>query len=437
MFYPQLKRFNRTFKLRQVIFFIIFSGLVSFSPALLAQDVNEESAYFTHLQQVYFENQDHQYDAYLLPRLTWYDILFPNSPQLDQVNFILADLLRQQGKRYPAFFYFSKLIFLHPSSKLQKDALAKIHVLLPALTELHIVERSDSIEAVLNRQPPASSPEEGYFNFLSFVYSLRSDSLEEHLIEGIHHYRLRFGVNAQYNDILLFWESKLFSKKGAPKTASALLRELIALYPGSEIIPKALLNLALIEDKVFKNYDKTRDLLLSVVNNYPEASESAQAQFLLARVYEIDLHKPDLAIENYRLVVEAFSQSAKRCQALFRLGDLLYEQNDYTGAVQAYMQYYEECADSVAAIQALQKVAEISDQQFHDLERLAGTLLLLANHSANDSTAAEYLYRVAEIYAGMPDQKNKAQKACQLILKEYKHSPVAEKAARLLQKISE
>lgn len=406
--------------------------LLPFFSRLFAQDTPSEADYFTHLQQLYFENSQHRYDDYLLERLENFDLLFPESKQLDQIYFMLGEITKARREPYRSFYYFAKLIFTKPSSKLKKDAVTRIDSLLTSPGELQLAERSDSIFSEFNKIPAATSPEESAFNLLSFIYSLSCDSLQAPFMAGARHYRQRFGLQAAHNDILLLWQVRIFNAQGSPATAKALLRELIALYPKSDVLPAAWLDLAAIEQDYFKNYTAARDDLLQVIDNFPESEQSARAQFRLARLFERYLHQPQLALENYRLVADAFAASPYRCPALFQLGKLLAENKDYTASAQAYMQYYEHCADSGRAVLALQQIADMCEHKLHNQPQLAATLLLLAQHTPNDSAAAGYLFRAATIYSQMPDQKEKAREACRIILKQYPNTSVAQKAAELL-----
>jgi len=401
--------------------------------AAFAQESDTENAYFTHLQQIYFENNADQYDGYLLPALKNYFVHFPRSAQEDQIDFMLANILRQEQRDFSAFYYFARLLFVYPASTLRRQAAQNVDSLLLHARSMGFREQSDTIHTALSSCKPGAEKQENLFAFFSFIYMLNMDSLQADLLEDIDRYSIIYGIKAAYSDLLLMWKAQIYLHKHDYYAARASLLEIIALFPKSAIMPKVLLACARLNEAHLQKFNRSKEYLVKIINDYPASEESAEAQFLLGRLYEEGLKKPTLAIENYRLFLQNFPQNRLRCRAFIHLAQLLEDHNTYNEALQTYMEYYQECADSAGAINALQQILRISKEQLHDRQRYAETLLLLAGKAENDSLSAEYLYQAAESFAGLEGKKERARQTCRLILQRFSHTKSALKAKELLQ----
>lgn len=413
-----------------VVFIILFSWAIT-----KARSDAVENTYFTHLQQIYFENTSGRYNSYLLPALKNFFVRFPHSAQEDQVTFMLANIYQQKQRDFSAFYYFTRLLFVYPASTLLAQAEQNADSLLQGSRNMAFHERSDSLRRILKTVTPGSEQQENLFAFFSFIYMLNVDSLQQDLLEDIYRYRTVFGMDAPYGDLLLMWKAKIYLHAHEYFAARASLLEFIALFPQSAIMPKVLLTCAQISAEPLQAYDAAKKYFVQLINDFPDSPQSAEAQFFLGRLYEKDLHNRRLAVENYRLFLQNFPQHRLRCRAFARLGPLLTEEENYTEALQTYMQYYQACADSAGALNALQQILYLANNKLHDAQRSAKTLLLLAAHSDNDSLSAAYLYRAAATFAGTADQKKRAEETCRLLIKRFPDTESAIRAKRLLESL--
>ncbi len=397
-----------------------------------AQSNGVENTYFTHLQQIYFENSANQYNEYLLPALKNYFVRFPQSTQEDQITFMLAKTLQKERRNFSSFYYFARLLFVYQASTLRRQAAQNADSLLLQSHNMAFHEQRDSLHTVFISVKPGSEEQENLFAFFSFIYMLNIDSLQSDLLEDIDRYRIVYGITAPYSDLLLMWKAQIYLHKHDYFAARASLLELIALYPKSAIMPKTLLASAKLSEKPLRKYDEAREYLLKIMNDFPASEESAEAQFLLGRLYENDFKNRRLAIENYRLFIQNFPENRLRCQAFRRLAHLLEQEKIYSEALQTYMQYYQVCADSSGAADALQQILRIAKEKLHDRQRYAETLLLLAAKTENDSLSADYLYQAAETFAGLNGQSERARRTCHLIIKQFSGTKSAMRAKKLL-----
>lgn len=395
----------------------------------------DESTYFNYLQQTYFENSKGKLNRFLIEEFYQYQLTFPNSDQDDQVLWMLGDIFEKENKQYSALIKYIKIIFLHPKSKLIEQTRLRIKALLSSITDLEFTQRKDQISKQIIENYPLQNYQDAFFEWLSFIYSLNISRLNSVLLKEINLYNQIFKDSFKNNDVLCFWQGCLYEKENNINMAAANYTKLVTLYPESIFRSLALYKTAYFNYSKFGEFNKAIDGFLEVINSYSTSDSAGNAQFYLAELYETGLKNNDEALNNYRLLLEAFPDNPLCLKALKRIAKISYSKKQYEDAAVAYMQLFEKYPDDDFAPEALDKIETIYSVKFKDFERSASILKLYASHFKTHENAAEHLYRAAEIYAFKLDNISEAVSVCQKIIKGFKGSDYADKAEKLIIKL--
>lgn len=395
----------------------------------------DESTYFNYLQQTYFENTKGKLNRFLIEEFYQYQLTFPNSDQDDQVLWMLGDIFEKENKQYSALIKYIKIYFLHPKSKLIEQVRLRIKALLSSMKDLEFTQKKDQISKQIIKNYPLQNYQDAYFEWLSFIYSLNISRLNSVLLKEINLYNQIFKDSFKTNDVLCFWQGCLYEKENNINMAAANYTKLLTLYPESIFRSLALYKTAYFNYSKFCEYNKAIDGFLEVINSYSTSDSAGNAQFYLAELYETGLKNNDEALNNYRLLLEAFPDNPLCLKALKRIAKISYSKKQYEDAAAAYMQLFEKYPDDDFAPEALDKIEIIYSGKFNDFERSASILKLYASHFKTHENAAEHLYRAAEIYAFKLDNISEAVSVCQQIIKGFKGSDYADKAEKLIKKL--
>jgi len=81
---------------------------------------------FSYIQQLYFENSEHQFDPYLLKELPALLESAPPNAQTEEILWMLASTEEWNGLKYKALLNYYKILFLYPQSKFKEESISKI-----------------------------------------------------------------------------------------------------------------------------------------------------------------------------------------------------------------------------------------------------------------------------------------------------------------------
>ncbi len=396
---------------------------------------NYQDAYFEWLSFIYSLNIS-QLNSVLLKEINLYNQIFKDSfKNNDALCFWQGCLYEKENKQYSALIKYIKIYFLHPKSKLIEQVRLRIKALLSSMKDLEFTQKKDQISKQIIINYPLQNYQEAYFEWLSFIYSLNISRLNSVLLKEINLYNQIFKNSFKNNDALCFWQGCLYEKENNINMAAANYTKLLALYPESIFRSLALYKTAYFNYSKFGEYNKAIDGFLEVINSYSTSDSAGNAQFYLAELYETGLKNNDEALNNYRLLLEAFPDNPLCLKALKRIAKISYGKKQYEDAAAAYMQLFEKYPDDDFAPEALDKIETIYSVKFKDFERSASILKLYASHFKTHENAAEHLYRAAEIYAFKLDNISEAVSVCQQIIKGFKGSDYADKAEKLIKKL--
>ncbi len=273
----------------------------------------------------------------------------------------------------------------------------------------------------------------------------------------------------------LIYDSKLriagfyIKEKKDPLKALEIAESLVNQNPPPEIAGKAW-NLVAIASYEMKNYDKSAEALLNILNKYPNAvvneeqlawlaqyyidsqkweqailvlkkmletlkdyPQPQKLQFKLAECYQ-NLGKEDEAIKEYLKVLEIAPTSAYASEALYKVAQIYERKDDIDKA----MQFYDKCANSSStetSARAQFRLAQIYEQK-GEFEKAGRNYLKVAILFLHPELSPESLWRASNCYLRIND-KAKAETALKELLNDFPSHPLAEQAKNFIQEITE
>jgi len=395
-----------------VILFILIS--ISFAQK---DNISE----FDFLQQLYFENTEHQFDSFLVQKLqTWLSVN-PADEQSSQVIWMLANLQESTGQKYKALLNYYKLLYLFPTNKFNTDCKSRIDTLVIKF------RLPDTLRSTRKEFLNITDSQQANFEFISFIYEIDSDPLATALIEEIELFCL-ISTNSRYNDILFLWCAHLYEKINKPYFAEAFYKQALQLYPQSTVRPQVLYHQALLYWHKLKKYELAKNKFVELINSASETGFSAEAQFYLAAMYDVSLDNSTEAKNNYLLFYQNYPVHPKISLALKRIAQINELDKNWLEARSFYQLFYETSPADSFALTALLRIETISLDRLNDYKSAAVVMLIEANHSADD----EKMYRAAEIYLDKLNDKPEAKKILQRLIKDFPDSEFVDKAKKRL-----
>ncbi len=188
-----------------------------------------------------------------------------------------------------------------------------------------------------------------------------------------------------------------FYQLGDEKEALLRFKALRWRYPGSNLTAEVVFWLA---DYYYRHneFNLARRYFLSLIQDFPKSNLAADAYYSLGLI-AANKSRPQEAIENFKRAME-FNKPELNVKAVFALGDLFYELEDYTQALTFYRKGIVLAPEKEAP--ALQiKIAESLEAK-GDLESAISEYL---KASADDKLKTKAFLRLARIYEDKDDFK--------------------------------
>ena len=390
-------------KLSALFLYLLLIGISS------ARAQEPPADYFEFLQQIFFENTRHQYDALLMENLESLQSRTLPAAEYEQLLWMLANLNLQTGQPSAAFCRFFRLASLFPHNPFAQQNRRLLDSLAVTLA------LPDSFSVYLSQTAQPANAEDAFFNAISFLYGQHSDTLRSALLQEIHDFLNRF-PDSKFADILLFWKAGLHERQGAFYAAEMLYRMALQLYPHSPVSGQAELNLGRLYWNHLKDSAKARDHFMNIINTYAEKPLSGEAQFALARLYDDSLKNSKEALLYYQMYAEHFSDSTLVLYALRRSAELNEELHQWREAAAAYEQFYAYAPANAFSAHALERLEVIYLNTLKEYEKAAGILLL----EARVLQSPQKLEQAAELYQ---TQLHNPQKAKMILKRRAKLYP--------------
>ncbi len=413
--------------------FLISITLAFYScSALIAQ--NREDLHYNLLDSIYKNiNSETQLD-YIILELENYTLIYPNSVQEDEILFRLSHLYGLKTNKAQQLKTLIKLNILHADSPLIKRSVEIVDSLVTFTPQLNLTEFNENTIRQLSNLSNQGSYRLAYLEFLSFLYSAKIDVINNSLLLEINHYKILFFSENKDMDAVLFWQAEIY-KRGKNYPAAILnFNKVCDLYKQSSFVPHAILELARLNTSYLKDIDRARDHLIELINQYPNTKVTGDAQFELAKLYEIHYKDKQEALTNYKLQVSAFPDNENHFSALVRIAFISEQLGDYTEALNSNMRIVENNGDDKSISTAFKNIIRLHLEKVVDYNMAAKTMLLYSQTFPKRDDAAKNLLLAGKLYLEKSGKNKDAQKVFAIIMKQYPHSKEAKEAKKLLKK---
>jgi TolA-binding protein len=418
--------------MKKIIIFLTLSFLLLSS---LFSQIPEPGS-FQYLQQAYSKRNSDVME-YLIDECNQYLLSFWDSPNADEVLFMLGELYEDE-KMYPeAFLSYLKIKFIHPNSDRRNDSVSNLNQLVHNKAEGTFSEKRKNIDELVSQTLSFTDRNAAYFNYIKFVFELNIEDLNEILIQDIKTYTIIYAKNAKNGDQLYFWVGSLY-KKSSDWHQSILAYDKVR-YIASEslLIPQALFQIALLQYQETGQYSQAKDTFVSLIAANPDLSVSGDAQFYLAELYEEKLDIPDEAVANYRVLVESYPSSRFAVESLKRVAEIMEDKDNYVEAIAAYYQIFELYPKNSYAPEALLEIENLYRRRLENYEKAIETLKLYADQFPQREDAAEQLFDAGDMYSDDLNNKQAAIDTYNEVINKFPASDYAEKAKDRIQDLSE
>ncbi len=404
-----------------------------FNASALAQKATPNDR-FAFLQQIYFENSTHRYDAYLLTELEAFLRTQPSFGQNDQILFMFADVLEQQKHYKRALINLLKIPVLFPKSTVRSDALQKIKQVLKKIKSGSLLEQNETLLSYARQPHYFDSNDEALLDLYNFLFSLNIPCLRRALLNELNFYETRCSAGQSQEDLVLYLKGSLLQQLGEFAAAEANFRELGSLYKKSPLLPRAYYRTALLDYKHLHKFTDAQNTFLRVINSFPTDTLAANAQFFLAELYADSLDSLSAGIDNYRLFLDAFPNHPWAGRAFKRLTFLLFKTKRHEEAITLIASNLNAHADDSTFYALVDSMAKVFRKDFKQYKYAARCYVLLASVKPQSHKAPFYLYTAAKLYLQKVKDRKRAKEICLRLQKAYKKSPYAVKCRRLLKK---
>ncbi|MHB2148996.1 tetratricopeptide repeat protein [Calditrichota bacterium LG25] len=414
-------------------FFIVLAALLLVSTALKAQNkndfLNEQLAF---LQQMYFENQDHADDDFLVQQFELFLKKHPFYRQNDQILWMYGNLLENKKQIARALFQYLKLGVLFPNSALATEARNRIRQLIDQKTPMCLVDCQEALEAYIDQPHFHENQIEGLFSVFSLIFSQNLSCFDEPLLKELTLFEQSCHEFDYSQDLLLYWKGILLKRMKKYSQAYGHFKKLQHLFSRSSLRPSALFESSFIAYRHLKRFTQARDGFVRLINHFPDDRHSPLAQFYLAELYADTLDSLNAGIDNYRLFLDAFPQHPMHAQAFKRLTFLYLKAQRYEEAITLIGLNLNRHAGDSSMVALVDSMANVFENTFRKYEMAARCYVLLASQLPPGEKTPYYLYRAARIYYKKMKDRARAEDICNRLSENFADTPYAEKCKLLL-----
>jgi TolA-binding protein len=323
---------------------------------------------------------------------------FSDSPNVAEVLFMLGKLYEEE-KDYPeAFTSYLKLKLIEPGSKRVTEVVPIIQQIITDKAERTFKDKRAKIEEFMNKQISFSDRNSAYSEYLSFLYDLDIEDINEILVTDIKSYLNIYSQEAKNLEQIIFWQAELFEKSKDWDEAVAAYAKVKHIVPDSPIMAKTIFKIAYLQYEETKQYQEAKTNFTDVISNYSESESAGDAQFYLAEMYEEKLDNTQEALTNYRLLVESYPKHKYSVQALKRVAEINEDGDKYQEAINSYHQIFELYPENNYAPEALLEIESLYRRKLKNYQKSIEVLKLYATQYSSREDAAERLFDAADLH---------------------------------------
>jgi TolA-binding protein len=394
----------------------------------------DEIKQFNYLQSLFFDEDIDR--TLILDQMTKFEYQFPSSQFLDEIYFLKSSCYRYLGERESELYFYLKLIYLIPESSLKSQVIDSVLSLSGKRRQpLQFYFLKNSPNKLLEKKQNTSDLKEKYFDFITFLYANPIPNTINVMLGDIQLYRHWYLNSVKNNDLLLFWQAKLYLQENRLNEALIQLKEIVINYPNSTLFLSALYEQANIYAALGKT-EKALLMLNDIINHNPNHKAAPRALFLMASLFENKLKKLDEAYNNYLILVESFPRHRLVIKALKKMTDIAKTIKDADKLIDANLTLFESYAGDSLAIEALENLYTAYHLKNNDARR-AEILLLLSSHTKSEKKSNDYLFKAANIYTDKIKNDEKAREILLKIMNTSNRESDKKKVKELLNRLNE
>jgi TolA-binding protein len=395
-----------------------------------------EPGSFEYLKQA-FDKRNSDVMEYLIAECNQYLLSFWDSPNADEVVFMLGRMYEDESMYAHAFLSYLKIKFIHPNSDRRNDSVSNLNQIVHNKAEGLFSEKRKNIDELISQTLSFSDRNSAYYDYIKFIFELNIDDLNEILMQDINYYILIYTDKAKNVDQLYFWIGGLYKKSSDWHQSILAYEKIKYLTPESILIPQALFQIALLQYQETGQYNEAKETLVSLISAHPDLSVSGDAQFYLAELYQERLDNPDEAVANYRLLVESYPQNRFSVESLKRVAEIMQDKENYVEAIASYYQIFELYPKDTYTPEAILEIESLYRRRLENYEKAIETLKLYADQFPQREDAAERLYDAGEMYRDELNNKQAAIDTYTEVINKFPNSDYADNAKDKIQDLSE
>jgi len=410
-----------------ILILLLFSSLFSQIP---------EPGSFKYLQDAYSKRNSDVMD-YLISECNLYLLTFWDSPNADEVQFILGNIYEDE-KLYPeAFLSYLKIKFVHPNSDRRNDSVSNLNQIVHNKADGIFSDKRKDIDELVSQTLSFTDRNVAYYDFIKFVFELNIEELNEILLKDIETYVIIYANSIKNIDQLYFWVGSLYKKSSDWYQSILAYNKIKYIAPESLLIPQALFQIALLQYQETGQNNEAKDTFVSLISAHPELSVAGDAQFYLAELYENELENSDEAVANYRVLVETYPTNRFAVESLKRVAEIMEDKENYVEAIAAYYQIFELYPKNNYTPEALLQIESLYRRSLENYDKAIEILKLYADQFSQREDAAEKLFDAGDIYNDDLNNKQAAIDTYNEVINKFPTSEYSEKAKDRIQDLTE
>ena len=418
--------------MKKLITFIILS---CFAPTWLFSQI-PEAGFFSYLKES-FTNRNSDVMEYLIDECNLYLLTSWESPNADEVLFMLGNMYEDEKMYEEAFLTYLKIKFIHPNSDRRNDSVSNLNQIVHNKAEGTFSEKRQEIDELVSQTLSYTNRNTAYYDYIKYVFELNLEDLNEMLLKDIKNYIIIYPKSVKDIDQLYFWIGTLYKKSSDWYQSIMAYNKIKFISPESLLIPQALYQIALLQYQETGQYNQAKDSFISLITTNPDLSVAGDAQFYLAELYENELDNPDEAVTNYRVLVESYPNNRFAVESLKRVAGIMEDKENYVEAIASYYQIFELYPDNNYTPTALLEIVDIYHDKLENYEKAIEMLKLYASQYSQREDAAERIFDAAEIYNDDLKNKQAAIDTYNEVINKFPTSNYAERAKDRIQDLTE
>jgi tetratricopeptide (TPR) repeat protein len=206
---------------------------------------------------------------FLIGECNQFLLTFWDSPNADEVQFMLGNLYEDEKMYAEAFLSYLKIKFIHPNSDRRNDSVSNLNQIVHNKAEGTFSDKRKNIDELVSQTLSFTDRNAAYYDYIKFVFELNIEELNELLLDDINTYTIIYAKNAKNIDQLYFWIGSLFKKSSDWNQSILAYSKVKYIAPESLLIPQSLFQIALLQYQETGQYSQAKDTFVSLIAAHP------------------------------------------------------------------------------------------------------------------------------------------------------------------------